>query len=70
MEERGIVTPMVHYVCHTCGVSATCVLNSVAELAWLDHMTTHHLEENYSAYYWDVMQLPLGVRPTQTASSS
>jgi hypothetical protein len=50
---------MVHYQCYTCGISATCVLTSSAELAWLDHMEIHAVKDNFGAWTWAVLQLDL-----------
>lgn len=52
-------TLMLHWQCYTCGMTATCVGNAVAELAWLDHMETHSAKTNYGAWAWHVMPLPL-----------
>jgi len=50
---------MVHFECSTCGVSATCVLNTSAEVAWYDHMANHALVDNFRAWTWEVVPLPL-----------
>lgn len=50
---------MVHYECGVCSAMATCVLNEPAQLAWLDHMANHSAKTAYSAWYWDVVPLPL-----------
>jgi len=48
---------MIHYECHTCGVTATCVVTPASDLAWLDHMENHSAKKNYSAWSWTVVQL-------------
>jgi len=59
MREGNITTDMIHYQCYTCGISATCVTTSAAELAWFDHMQTHALVDHFGAWTWTVQQLPL-----------
>lgn len=54
------VTHMVHYECHVCEMTATCVHNEPAEAAWYAHMATHPLLSEFSAFTWEVEQLPLG----------
>jgi len=54
-ERPGV--PMVHLECHTCGMTATCVVTASTELAWLDHMETHSAKFNYSAWTWSVVSL-------------
>lgn len=58
--ENPIHTDMAHFVCHTCGMSATVVLTEVARNAWTDHMATHYRHLEYSVYRWTVQQLPFG----------
>jgi hypothetical protein len=53
-------TQMIHYECHVCDMTATCVRNEPAEAAWYDHMGTHPLLSEFSAFTWEVHQLPLG----------
>ncbi len=60
MQKSGETTEMVHYECHTCGVSATCVANEPASLAWLDHMENHAMKDNYSVWTWAVVPLKFG----------
>lgn len=50
---------MVHYQCHVCALTATCVANPAAVLAWLDHMERHAMRDDYSAWTWTVQQLDL-----------
>jgi len=51
-------TNMVHYECHTCAMSATCVATSSSSLAWLDHMAIHADPRNFSQWTWMVQALP------------
>lgn len=60
MQNRDEETAMIHYQCHTCGITATCVVTPVSDLAWLDHMDQHGAKTNYSAWTWAVIPLPLG----------
>ena len=60
MAKRGEAVLMIHYACRTCSMTATCVSNVVATLAWLDHMQSHALIDNYDAYTWMVEPLPFG----------
>jgi len=57
MQQTGDETPMVHWQCHICGISATCVLNPPAELAWLDHMENHANKADYSSWTWTALTL-------------
>jgi len=59
MSEQPTETGMVHYECYTCHMTATCVATPAAVLAWLDHMATHLLQDNYGAWTWAVVPLPL-----------
>lgn len=59
MQDTDPGTSMVHFECHTCHMNATCVATPTATLAWLDHMDTHALPANYSAWTWTVVKLPL-----------
>jgi len=51
---------MIHWQCHTCHVTATCVVTPSAELAWLDHMENHVMKKGYSQWTWTVVPLPIG----------
>lgn len=57
VKESGEGTAMVHYVCDTCGMSATMVATPTGDLAWLDHMATHAVKDGYRAYTWTVLRL-------------
>ncbi len=57
----GETIPMAIFECSTCGMQATVVLNEVATLAWLDHMETHALKDNYRCWTWAVLPLDLSV---------
>jgi len=61
MQDSTTDTAMVHFECHTCHMTATCVATAAAELAWLDHMDNHAEKKNYSAWSWTVARLPLDV---------
>lgn len=54
----GRVTRMVHFECHTCHMTATCVVTPASELAWMDHMDTHSAIDNFSMWGWEVLELP------------
>jgi len=56
-DSEGISTQMVHYQCGTCGITATMVITAASELAWLDHMATHAVPDNYRSWHWTVQQL-------------
>lgn len=58
MANENEITHMVHYECHTCGIGATCVLNSAARLAWHDHMSNHAVKTGFSQWFWAVEPLP------------
>lgn len=58
MHESGGETPMVHYECYTCHISATCVFTPSADLAWLDHMETHAVRDNFGRWTWTAVALP------------
>lgn len=51
---------MIHYQCHVCGITATCVVTPVSDLAWLDHMALHVAQTEFSAWAWEVQQLAFG----------
>lgn len=57
MPDTGAETNMVHFQCYTCHVTATCVLTPSADLAWLDHMSNHAMQENYGRWTWQVVPL-------------
>jgi len=59
MTQASTETPMVHYACKTCSMTATCVGNASSALAWLDHMATHAMPDNYDVWTWTAVQLPL-----------
>ena len=63
MTEHPVTTSMIHYACDTCGMSATCVANGAAEVAWFDHMATHAVRDNFRAWTWSVLQLDLASDP-------
>lgn len=54
------VTEMIHFECHACEMTATCVRNEPAEAAWADHMAAHTVVAEFSAFVWEVHQLPMG----------
>jgi len=43
---------MYHFECFTCGMQATIVGTEAGKLAWLDHMVTHAVPENYGIWTW------------------
>jgi len=51
-------TPMYHFECLTCGITATMVATETGKLAWLDHMNRHALPEHFRIWTWTVQQLP------------
>ena len=48
---------MIHFQCYVCGITATCVHNTPAELAWYDHMETHARRDDYGSWTWTVVTL-------------
>lgn len=53
-------TEMIRYECQTCAMTATVVNTPSAVLAWLDHMDTHAVKDNYRAWTWAIVPLDLG----------
>jgi len=56
--EQG--TWMVHYACSACSMTATVVVTPDSSEAWHDHMRSHTSFEQYRAWHWQVVPLPLG----------
>lgn len=48
---------MIHYECHVCAVTATCVVTPSSSLAWLDHMEAHADRGAFSSWTWSVEPL-------------
>lgn len=59
MESGDGSTSMVHYECHVCDMTATCVKTTTASLAWQSHMDKHARKRGYSMWTWKVLPLPL-----------
>jgi hypothetical protein len=59
MQKGERATAMILFVCEECDVSATCVANDTALLAWSDHMANHERPDRYRCYTWTAVQLPL-----------
>lgn len=59
MSDATNETAMIHFVCGTCRMEATCVHTSSAELAWLDHMANHAVKDNFRCYTWSIVPLEL-----------
>lgn len=49
--------PMIHFECQVCHMSATVVSTPAGELAWLDHMNTHAMKDDFKAWTWTVLPL-------------
>jgi hypothetical protein len=58
MMNSGAETAMVHFECRVCRITATCVHNAQAELAWRDHMANHVMTEDFDCWTWTAVQLP------------
>jgi len=60
MEERRLETAMVLFECEVCAVTAVCVDNEPARLAWLDHMENHAQKKRFRAFTWTALTLDFG----------
>lgn len=50
---------MAHYLCRSCGMSATIVVTPVGQQAWLDHVELHGPAAEYDTWAWEVHRLPV-----------
>lgn len=57
MDKARHTVQMLRYECCTCDMTATVVYTSAAHLAWLDHMDTHSMKDNYRTWTWEVLPL-------------
>lgn len=52
-------TPMFHFLCKECGVSATIVDTPTGRRAWADHMRLHPEPGHFETWAWEVVPLDL-----------